>query len=179
MLSVIIATYDSDRPLVATLAALVPGATAGLVREVIVADGRSYDETEQVADYAGCVFFASGEPLAWRLNTAASRARGEWLLFLRPGAVPAATWVDESIAFARRGHAQAAVFSEEAGRFPAWIRRAFALPGPQQGLLIPKPFYAELGGHRMGPSDPESDLLRRIGRPRLTVLRTTVSRSNI
>ncbi|MEA2873185.1 MAG: hypothetical protein QOH67_3161, partial [Hyphomicrobiales bacterium] len=45
MFSVIVATYDSERALVPTLAALVPGATAGIVREVIVADGGSRDET--------------------------------------------------------------------------------------------------------------------------------------
>ena len=43
MLSVIIATLNSERPLVATLAALVPGATAGLVSEVLIADGGSGD----------------------------------------------------------------------------------------------------------------------------------------
>ncbi len=49
-----------------TLAALVPGATAGIVREVIVADGGSRDDTEKVADIAGCRFS--------RLRGAAGRA---------------------------------------------------------------------------------------------------------
>ncbi|KAB2881843.1 MAG: glycosyl transferase, partial [Pseudorhodoplanes sp.] len=35
MISVIIPTHESERLLVRTLACLVPGATAGLVREVI------------------------------------------------------------------------------------------------------------------------------------------------
>ena len=56
MLSVIIATHESERPLVRTLAALVPGATAGVVREVIVADAGSRDATVEVADIAGCRF---------------------------------------------------------------------------------------------------------------------------
>ena len=43
MLSVIIATHESERALVPTLAALVPGAAAGIVREVIVADAGSRD----------------------------------------------------------------------------------------------------------------------------------------
>ena len=41
VLSVVIATHDSERPLLPTLAALVPGAAAGTVREVIVADAGS------------------------------------------------------------------------------------------------------------------------------------------
>ena len=65
MFSIIIPTHDSERALVPTLAALVPGATAGIVREVIVADGGSRDETEQVADIAGCrVSSSRTKPLA-------------------------------------------------------------------------------------------------------------------
>ena len=62
MFSIIMATHDSERALVPTLAALVPGATAGIVREVIVTDGGSRDQTEQVADIAGCRFLVSAEP---------------------------------------------------------------------------------------------------------------------
>ena len=103
MLSVIIATHDSERALVHTLAALVPGATAGVVREVIVADGGSRDETEQVADIAGCVFLSSGQSLGARLKAAAERARGEWLMFLMPGVVPGPTWIEETAAFVASG----------------------------------------------------------------------------
>ena len=50
MLSVVIATHDSERALLPTLAALVAGAAAGVVREVIIADGGSRDETCEIAD---------------------------------------------------------------------------------------------------------------------------------
>ena len=56
MLSIIIPTRNSERPLVPTLAALVPGATTGLVAEVLIADGGSQDDTAAVADVAGCNF---------------------------------------------------------------------------------------------------------------------------
>ena len=39
MLSAIIATHESERALVPTLAALVPGAISGFVTEVVAADG--------------------------------------------------------------------------------------------------------------------------------------------
>jgi glycosyltransferase involved in cell wall biosynthesis len=179
MLSVIIPTRDSERALVHTLAALVPGATAGVVREVIVADGGSQDETEQVADIAGCVFLSSGQSLGARLKAAAERSRGEWLLFLRPSLVPGSAWIEETAAFVR-GHGQAAVFSLPPAGLRGWIRHLLAsLPGNDQGLMIRKTLYAELGGHRGDVVDPERDLLRRIGRSRLTVLRTTVNQSNI
>src|SRR5215468_8727235 len=98
MISVIIATRDSERPLVHTLAALVPGATAGVVREVIVVDSASGDETEQVADIAGCVFLSSRQSLGAGLKIAAGRARGEWLMFLSPGAIPGPAWIEDTAA---------------------------------------------------------------------------------
>jgi len=172
--SIILATLDSERALVPTLAALVPGATAGIVREVIVADGGSRDSTQQVADIAGCEFLVSAEPPGTRLAAAARAARGDWLMFLQPGAVPAPTWIDETIAFVdRAGSApRAAVFADEAGVLSALGR--LLLPAPRQGLIIGKTVYRELGGHR-AEAHAERALLRRIGRRRLTRLRTAVT----
>jgi glycosyltransferase involved in cell wall biosynthesis len=178
MFSVIIATRDSERALVATLAALVPGATAGIVREVIVADGGSRDDTEQVADVAGCRFFSSDQPLGARLKAAAAAARGEWLMFLDPGIVPQPGWIEECAAFLGQRRAQAAVLAR-AGMI-AQVRRALhRLPRPAQGLIIRKSFYAALGGHRADAADAELDFLRRIGRRRLITLRTTASQADI
>ena len=73
MLSAIIATHESERTLVPTLAALVPGVTAGLLAEVVVADAGSPDATAEVADIAGCRFMTSSEPLGVRLKAAARR----------------------------------------------------------------------------------------------------------
>jgi glycosyltransferase involved in cell wall biosynthesis len=180
MFSVVIATNDSERALVATLAALVPGATAGVVREVIVADGGSRDETEQVADIAGCRFFSSAEPLGARLSAAAAMARGEWLMFLAPGIVPQPGWIDDTIAFVRQDPARAAVFSPTPSGILARMRRSLGrLPGAEQGLILRKTFYAQLGGYRVDAGDPEADLLRRIGRARLTVLRAAITQSDI
>jgi glycosyltransferase involved in cell wall biosynthesis len=188
MMSVVIATHDSERLLVPTLAALVPGALSGFVREVIVADGGSSDATATVADVAGCEFVVTTAPLGTRLKAAAAATRSQWLLFLQPGTVPDAIWIDETSRFVQetelglRADAYAAVFRPSAalgGRRPillealALIAAAFgALPRPGQGLLISKRLYERLGGHRADHADPERDLLRRIGRRRLVMLRS-------
>jgi len=182
MFSVIIATHDSERALVVTLAALVPGATMGIVREVIVADAGSRDETEQVADLAGCRFLSSPEPLGPRLKAAAATARGEWLMFLRPGVVPGLGWIDETIAFVQPAtdRPRAAIFATEINGVMAWLSRAFSsFPRSEQGLILRRSLYDELGGHRAEAADTESDLLRRIGRSRLATLRTSATRSDI
>jgi len=177
MFSVIIATRDSERALVATLAALVPGATAGIIREVIIADGGSRDGTEQVADVAGCRFFSSDQPLGGRLTSVAARARGEWLMFLAPGIVPEPGWIEECAAFVGTS-GEAAVFAR-IGMIARLRRVANLLPRPEQGLIIRKSFYDALGGHRAREADAPFDLLRRIGRWRLVTLRTAAARTDI
>jgi hypothetical protein len=185
MLSIIIATHESERALVRTLAVLVPGAAAGVVREVIVADGGSRDTTAEVADYAGCQVLVSHEPLGRRLKAAAASARAAWLLFLRPGTRLDATWIDDTMGFIAgddsRASSRAAVFrpvrGAAAGRpvlFEALslLRTALgARPHPQQGLLIAKHLYDGIGGHREH-AQPETELLRRLGRRRIVMLRS-------
>ena len=184
MLSIIIATLDSERALVASLAALVPGAMDGLVSEVIVADGGSRDDTATVADVAGCNFTVIEGTPGRRLKTAAATARAPWLLFLRPGTVPEAAWTGEVRRFVERSppDARAAVFRRGRAAQPA-LKEAVSmlttalggLPRPEQGLLIAHPFYDALGGHSDLAADPETDLIRRIGRRRLVTLATGAS----
>ena len=184
MLSVVIATHDSERALLPTLAALVAGAAAGVVREVIIADGGSRDATCEIADGAGCHVLTSTQPRGARLKAAADAARGPWLLFLAAGTVPSVTWVDETRRFIEeaelRGFASscAAAFRPDWAPFQsplveAWalLRTAFgARPKAGQGLLIAKTFYEALAGHREVEA-PESDLLRRIGRRHILLLK--------
>jgi len=177
MLSVIIATDESERALVSTLAALVSGATAGAIREVIVADKGSRDQTAEVADVAGCRIMVSPASLAGRLRAAAALARSDWLMFLRPGIAPDATWIPEVMRFveqaelAGKAGTRAAVFSPAAGNARG-LRSLFRTRSrPEQGLVIAKRRYDSLGGHRDGLADSEADLLRRVGRS-ITVLRT-------
>jgi hypothetical protein len=99
MLSVVIATHEDERGLLPTLAALVPGAAAGLVREVIVAAG-SDEATAQIADVAGCrLIKADAASRGARLKLAADAARADWLMFLLPGLIPDAAWIDEARRF--------------------------------------------------------------------------------
>jgi glycosyltransferase involved in cell wall biosynthesis len=188
MLSVIIATQNSERALVHTLAMLVSASVAGVVRDVVVADAGSSDETGQVADVAGCTLLVSGAPLAARLQEAAEAARSAWLLFLRPGAMLEATWIEEAARFVtdaqrRGGRDIAAVFRLQpllgrsvAAQALTLLREAVRrVPDPEQGLIISRTFYESLGRHRLQAGDPEADLLRRIGRGRLARLRSGIT----
>jgi glycosyltransferase involved in cell wall biosynthesis len=182
MLSVIIPTLDSERALVPTLAALVSGATEGLVSEVLLADGGSRDDTAAIADVTGCNVLRLKGSLGARLKAAAAAARAPWLILLRPGAVLDPPWIGEARRFIEitRGGERAAVFRRGVSAGSPW-REVFAqamaalgtAPRPDQGLLISRQFYDALGGHDGSAADPEAELIRRVGRRRITRLTTT------
>ncbi|MGB9042328.1 MAG: glycosyl transferase, partial [Pseudolabrys sp.] len=176
------ATHESERALVPTLAALVPGAALGLLGEVVVADAGSRDATAEVADVAGCRFISSTEPIGTRLKVAAASTRGPWLLFLRAGAVPQAGWieaVDRFMAASDISASRAAVFRPAGisdltrpglSEILALLRVTFGgRSRPEQGLLIARRFYDALGGHPDG-DQAETALLRRLGRRRIGML---------
>jgi glycosyltransferase involved in cell wall biosynthesis len=183
MLTVIIPTHDSERALVRTLAALVPGAAAGLVSEVLITDAGSRDETAAAADHAGCTVLHERGPLGQRLKAAAETGRAPWLLFLRPGAVLEPSWTAEVRVFLEQGSSQtlAAVFRRTApgrGGLRELVKLAAAAlagrPQPGQGLLITKQLYQETGGHSAAAADPEAEYLRRLGRRHVRTLSTAV-----
>lgn len=79
MLSAIIPTLNSQDDLQVLLAALVPAAVDGLVREVICADAGSTDATAMICEDAGAKLVRGG------LVAAARSARNARLLILPPG----------------------------------------------------------------------------------------------
>jgi glycosyltransferase involved in cell wall biosynthesis len=190
MLSVVIATENSERILGQTLAALVPGAMAGLVSEVILADAGSRDGTVMIAESAGagCRIEAAPALLGHRLKRAAGSARAAWLLFVRPGLVLDSTWIEEVSRFIQaselgahaKAHAAAFRPPGEADTFAAMLAEGLSLivaalggrPRARQGLLISKAHYERLGGHRGEDADPENSFLRRIGRRHIVLLRS-------
>jgi hypothetical protein len=89
MLTVIIETNNSEEALARTLGPLVSGAVNGLLRDVIVSDKDSSDNTWKVAEQAGCAFFSNAS-----LLDCIRRSRGDWLLLLEPGARLGSNWIE-------------------------------------------------------------------------------------
>ncbi len=116
MLSVLIETRNDEEALARTLASLIGGAVEGVVREVIVCDRGSTDQTHYVAEHAGCHFLAEGG-----IAAGIAQAKGDWLLMLEPGARLVEGWIDDVV--------QHAAKQTMAARFSRSRRRAHAFPG--------------------------------------------------
>jgi rSAM/selenodomain-associated transferase 2 len=186
MISVVIPTLDAEATLVASLAPLVSGVAEGLVREAVVADGGSTDATREIADAAGCRVISVARGRGAQLAAGAAAARSPWLLFLHADTVLEEGWWREVRSFIERADRQggeaAASFSfalDDFGARARWLEAAamarcklFGLPYGDQGLLISRRLYDRLGGFRPLPLMEDVDLVRRIGRRRLTLLRT-------
>lgn len=183
MISVVIPTLNAQHHLPRCFDSLIGATVRGLVKEVIVADGGSNDDTLTIADAAGCHIAHAGKGRADLFRAGADIARGDWLLFLLPQTALEAGWENEVESFMARitfEKPRAAVFRFALDDFEAKARRRealaalrarlFALPSAAQGLLIPRRMYQKLGGYRAGAME-DADLARRIGRSRLVPLR--------
>jgi glycosyltransferase involved in cell wall biosynthesis len=88
-ISVVIPTLDAAATLPETLAAL---ADAAVVREIIVSDGGSRDDTIAVARRAGVRIVTAPRGRGTQLAAGAAAASGEWLLFLHADCRLAPGW---------------------------------------------------------------------------------------
>jgi rSAM/selenodomain-associated transferase 2 len=186
MISVIIPTLNAEMRLAGTLGALVPAAADGLIREAIVVDGGSNDRTAAIAEAAGAELLRAAGGRGGQLAAAAGRARFPWLLFLHADTVLEPGWEREASQFmhdidtgARPDAAAAFRFAlDDRGWRPRLWERGVAmrcallrLPYGDQGLLISKRLYTDIGGYRPMPLLEDVDIVRRLGRRRMVMLR--------
>ncbi len=187
MLSVIIPTNGVEQTAVATLAALVPGAAAGVVREVLLVDGSGNGVIERVADVAGCRFLrvrglagsrdgrrrAPG-PLALADVPACGRGAG-----VRAGSRRRR---NSSRPSPSSGRPRAGIFRYARSPYAEsslrdgfkFVARMIAGPSADQGLLIARDHYERLGGYAPDARRSEARLLRQLGRSSRTLLRSRI-----
>ncbi len=180
-LSIIIPAYNAEGVLPLCLASLMPGLETGLIREVILVDGGSEDQTRRLAEGAGAnVVTAPEKGRAAQLLQGAQEARGDWLLFLHADTALSRDWAerakshiaerkDKAAAFTlayRSDHPMAKIVARRAN----WRARTLGLPYGDQGLLISRKLYDEVGGYPNAPFMEDLKIVRAIGKTRLTIL---------
>lgn len=190
MLSIIIPTLNAERDLPATFASLMPGLIDSMIKEVIITDGGSTDNTAEIASETGAEFITAPETgRGPQLAAGAARAKSDWLLFLHADTELEPGWHDEIRSFINEGQsAQSAAFTfalKDKGLKPALLQklvamrcRLFALPYGDQGLLISNKAYKAAGGYAALPIMEDVDFIRRLSpRPRLLKSRAFTSAS--
>ncbi len=132
MITAIIETLNEEVGLAHALVALVPAATEGIIRDVIVIDHGSSDATREVADAAGCTIVEAAGKTDGR-RRAVEQARGDWLLFTPASHVFEPEWQADAMAFIDR-----ALVGGQAQKVSATFRGGRLLSGPLarlRGLL--------------------------------------------
>ncbi|MFV0296392.1 MAG: TIGR04283 family arsenosugar biosynthesis glycosyltransferase [Hyphomicrobiaceae bacterium] len=194
MISVVIPTLNAEDRLAETLSALVTATVEGVVREVIIVDGGSQDRTLEIADQSGAKTIRSARGRGRQLKAGGDEARFEWLLFLHADTVLEAGWEREVVAFiekvmtGERPDAAAAFrfVLDDTGVRPRLIETGvnarcsvFRLPYGDQGLLISRRLYREIGGFSDLPLMEDVDVVRRLGRRRVAMLRSAAVTSAV
>ena len=180
MISVVIPTLNAAARLPLTLAALTPAAMDGLVRELLIVDGGSSDETAALADDAGARFEVTQPGRGHQLGYGCNLAKGPWLLILHADTRLSVGWETAVVSHMRQKPEVAGYFQfhlEDGGPVARLWEAGVALrcallrlPYGDQGLLISKALYEEVGGYRGLALMEDVDLVRRLGRRRLAPL---------
>ncbi|MCY4180364.1 MAG: glycosyl transferase, partial [Litoreibacter sp.] len=132
---------------------------------------------------AGCEIVTGAPGRGQQLVRGASAARGEWLLFLHADTHLPEAWVGAVVQH-MSGSSDAAVFEltfRARGLLPALVAswanlrtRSFGLPYGDQGLLISRRLYDEIGGFEQIPLMEDVAMARAL-KGRITVLPEAVS----
>ena len=158
-LSIVIPTLNAGAELPGALACLMQGVEAGLVRELVVSDGGSSDGTVEMAENVGAVVVTGAPGRGGQIARGVAAAQGDWVMVLHADTQLGAGWVEaveRLMARAASGEACAGYFRLRfrakglAPRFVAgWATarsRLFGLPYGDQGLILSRALYYQVGG---------------------------------
>lgn len=183
-ISVIIPTLNAAGALPVCIASLYSGIEAGLIRELIIVDGGSEDETCVLAAEVGAIVLTARPSRGAQLAAGAAAAEGDWLLFVHADSELSPDWCDAVSAALSNDGAYYFDLRFRANGFAAkvvsgWANlrsRVFGLPYGDQGLLVPRALYDQVGGY---PDIPlmEDVAIARALRGRLRPLGATVTTS--
>lgn len=179
-ISIIIPTLNAAGELPLCLESLLCGLEAGLIREVIIADGGSTDATRATGEASGATVMDCKPGRGKQLRAGAAAARGEWLLFLHADTALSRDWCERVSAHIDERPGMAAAFRlkyRSDARQARWLearanRRArwLGLPYGDQGLLVSRRLYDEIGGFPDVPLMEDVIIVRAIGKSRLAIL---------
>ncbi len=176
-LSIIIPTLNATPALGPCLAAIGPDC------DVIVSDGGSTDQTRLLARTAGARLITGTPGRGGQLVRGAAASDADWLLFLHADCVLQDDWRSQ-VAAAMAQPEKAHVFRlrfDAPGMMPrivaGWANlrtQVFGMPFGDQGLLISRSLYDQVGGYPDIPLMEDLAIARALGRRRIALLPAAV-----
>jgi rSAM/selenodomain-associated transferase 2 len=175
-LTIVIPTLNAAADLARCLGAI------GDAQSVVVADGGSTDATLAIAKRFGATVIHAPRGRGSQLRAGAEAVTTAWMLFVHADTILDDAWQQSVATHTQRTDAisSAAVFqfalddgstaARRLERVVSWRTRALGLPYGDQGLLIHHTLYDTIGGYKDMPLMEDVDIIRRIGKRRLTVL---------
>ncbi|MEM7211349.1 MAG: TIGR04283 family arsenosugar biosynthesis glycosyltransferase [Pseudomonadota bacterium] len=187
-ITIILPTLNAADRIGPCLGAIGQGLFEGLIREVILADGGSQDAIGEIADATGATLIQTERGRGSQLAAGARAATGaEWLLFLHADTILATDWPQKVLEHVQTNPGRAACFrlrlDSDAGaarlveRWANARTRLLSLPYGDQGLLISRKLYDEVGGFQPIPLMEDVAIARRLGRRRIRMLDCTATTS--
>lgn len=188
MISVVIPSLTLGASIDAAVARMRPAVEAGLVSAIIVAvDAQAAADVKRDAQVlvVTCLVVTSQTGRGAALAEGAALAATPWLLFLHADTALQPGWIDEARAFIDAqalspDQQRAAAFRfklDDAGLRPRVLEvlvrlrcQVFKLPYGDQGLLISRRLYDEVGGYQRLPLMEDVAIIRQLGRRRVQIL---------
>ncbi|MEM1361525.1 MAG: TIGR04283 family arsenosugar biosynthesis glycosyltransferase [Pseudomonadota bacterium] len=156
-LTVVIPTLNSAQSLPGCVAPLYEGIFAGLIRELIVTDGGSHDDTTQIAEALGARVLTGPAGRGGQLSRGTAMVESPWVLVLHADTQLSHGWADRVYQHMAQHPSKAGYFwlrFDATGMAAAIVARwanlrsaLFGLPYGDQGFLVPRKALAAKGGY--------------------------------
>ena len=168
-ISIVIPTFNSQNTVRKTLASLFEGIEAGIVRELIVVDGGSRDETREIVEECGGKFISSAASRGYQLKKGVNLARGDFIFVLHSDSVLEPGWSKIVRKYFNKDAGYYCKLSFDiihplASMTSNWANARsliFNLPYGDQGLLIPRKLLMENGSYSPIPIMEDVELALR------------------
>ena len=168
-ISIVIPTLNSQNTVRKTLASLFEGIEAGIVKELIVVDGGSTDETREIVEECGGKFISSAASRGYQLKKGVNLAKGDFIFALHSDSVLEPGWSEIVKKYFNKDAGYYCKLSFDiihplASMTSTWANARsliFNLPYGDQGLLIPRKLLTENGSYSPIPIMEDVELALR------------------